>query len=104
MLNMVTKDTFSGYLGQKFHVHVAAAVLDMELVDVNELVATVGRRSTKPSAQGPRPFSVLFQGPQDPLLPQATYKVEHEAVGTVDIFIVPIGPEQGVAMYEGIFN
>jgi len=104
MLNMVTKDTFSGYLGEKFHVHVAAAVLDMELVDVNELAVAVGRQRKKPSSSEPRPFSVLFQGPQTPLLPQAIYKVEHEAVGTMDIFIVPIGPEQGVAMYEGVFN
>ncbi len=104
MLNMVTKDTFSGCLGEKFHVHVAAAVLDMELVDVNELVVAVGRQRVKLSSSGPRPFSVLFQGPQAPLLPQAIYKVEHEAVGILDIFIVPIGLEQGVAMYEGVFN
>jgi len=51
-----------------------------------------------------RPFSLLFRGPREGFLPQRTYRVEHVALGTLDIFIVPIGLDPSGYRYEAVFN
>src|SRR5262245_40810566 len=40
-------------------------------------------------------FSLLFRSPKGPFLPQAIYPIAHPTLGTLDIFIVPIGPVDG---------
>jgi Domain of unknown function (DUF6916) len=58
------------------------------------------------------PFSVVFHGPLQPILPQGIYRLEHEGLGALDLFIVPIGPdepatpgERPTAMrYEAVFG
>ena len=55
---------------------------------------------------GPReqPFSVHFRGHRQSYLPQAIYRLEHERMGTMDIFLVPIGPDEKGMRYEAVFN
>lgn len=58
------------------------------------------------------PFSVVFHGPLQPILPQRIYRLEHDGVGTLDLFIVPIGPNEPAApgekptamRYEAVFG
>ena len=51
------------------------------------------------------PFSLVFLGPSNPILPQATYRLTHDRLGQLDIFIVPVGPDpQGRIQYEAVFN
>ena len=52
------------------------------------------------------PFSLVFEGPATPFLPQGVYDFEHEVLGMVSIFIVPLGPQSpgGPMRYEAIFN
>jgi hypothetical protein len=38
------------------------------------------------------------------ILPQRIYRIEHDAVGEHDLFIVPIGPGRGGLLYEVIFT
>lgn len=40
------------------------------------------------------PFSVLFHGPLQPVQPQGMYRLEHERLGALDLFIVPVGPDE----------
>jgi hypothetical protein len=55
-------------------------------------------------AHAPRPgFSLLFHGPADPLLPQATYRFEHPSLGAMEVFIVPLGRDEHGATYEATF-
>ena len=42
-----------------------------------------------------RSFSLLFVAPAGPSLPQAIYPVRHPALGTMEIFLVPVGPVSG---------
>jgi hypothetical protein len=49
-------------------------------------------------------FSLFFVAPKGPFVPQATYPVEHPALGTMEIFIVPIGPLDGGNGYEAVFT
>ena len=48
-------------------------------------------------------FSLLFVGPRAPF-PQATYAVEHEALGSFPLFLVPIATDEGGQRYEAVFN
>jgi hypothetical protein len=52
----------------------------------------------------PRPaFSLLFHGPAEPPLAQATYRFEHPDLGAMEIFIVPLGREEHGSVYEAFF-
>ena len=50
--------------------------------------------------------SLIFAGSSSPLLPQQLYQMEHEKLGTLQLFVVPIGPDpEGQRMrYEVAFN
>jgi hypothetical protein len=57
--------------------------------------ATAGRRT---------PFALLFGGPLQPIMPQRTYTLDHERLGSFELFIVPIGPEGAMMRYEAVFG
>ena len=50
------------------------------------------------------PFSLMFRGPKNFVLPQCIYSLEQETLGTAAIFLVPIGPDEMGQCYEAIFN
>lgn len=92
----LTLETFSGAVGESFEVGDGrAATIELLLVEA---------RPQEVAPQAPRPaFSLLFQGPAEPLLAQATYRFEHRALGALEIFIVPLGRDEHSAVYEAVF-
>ena len=50
------------------------------------------------------PFSLVLRGPRAPLLPQATYALVHPRLGTIEVFLVPIGQDALCTRYEATFN
>ena len=97
-LSDVSLTTFSGLIGERF-----AIVAD----DGAELPVTLREASAlggQPAPGGRVPFSLLFEGPPDPILPQRIYPLEHPALGRLELFLVPLQPERGRARYEAIFN
>jgi hypothetical protein len=52
-----------------------------------------------------RPFSLVFLGPESRhYLPQGTYRLEHDRLDGLDLFMVPLGPRAGRMQYEAIFT
>jgi hypothetical protein len=49
-------------------------------------------------------FSLIFRGPLQPFLPQGTFRMEHDKMGTLDLFLVPIGKEEDGFRYQAVFN
>jgi len=49
---------------------------------------------------GRAPFSLVFQGGPTPPVPQRIHRVEHRALGALEVFLVPIGPDR----YEAVFT
>ena len=108
-LETLTAEDFRGHRGSRFKLtgqapgSGSAVSLDAELADVNESV---------PGATGAyrTPFSVVFHGPPEPVLPQGIYRLEAEHFGSMELFLVPVGPQAGppgapVAMgYEAVFG
>ncbi|HYI11938.1 MAG TPA: hypothetical protein VEK57_22980 [Thermoanaerobaculia bacterium] len=103
MLDKVTVETFEPLIGQKFKLTLPdAQVLELELVDVEEL--PTGRRRRNAPEPRRKPFSIFFTG--QPLLPQAIYPLQHDALGAepLTIFIVPVGEVEGGYEYEAVFT
>jgi hypothetical protein len=48
-------------------------------------------------------FSLLFASPTGPWLPQAVYPVKHPSLGTMEIFLVPVGPLAEGNGYQAVF-
>lgn len=99
MLQDLTPASFEAHLGTPFQVHFGGeSPLEVTLYEVKPHEAHPGPRS--------QPFSIYFRGALKPILPQSIYRVEHEHLGTIEIFLVPVGPDpqrQGM-LYEAVFN
>lgn len=100
MLETLTAGSFTPHVGTTFRLDTPAGGLDLTLVSA--IPVGEARRGGKVRE---RAFSVLFLGPSAaPILPQATYSLEHEALGRLEIFLVPIGREGDRIQYEAVFN
>jgi hypothetical protein len=96
MIENFDASTFSGRDGETFRVfRDDGSALDLELVSI-----TPG-----PDAGGGRaPFSIVFRGSLEPVLPQRIYRFEHDELGSFELFIVPIGPDAAGMQYEAVFS
>jgi hypothetical protein len=50
------------------------------------------------------PFSLVFSGPFEAQLPQATFLLAHPELGELPIFLVPIGSDADGVRYEAVFG
>lgn len=92
----LTVGHFLPHVGDRFDVSDGATTWPLALVE-----ATPRGRT---AAGAREPFALLFHGPLEPVLPQAIYRFEHPALGPLDIFIVPVGPDDSRMRYEAIFS
>jgi hypothetical protein len=101
VLDRLTADTFAPAVGDTFALDAGdAGRLDFELIESRL------RDPDRPAEDdsGTRaPFSLLFRGPVDPLLPQRIYRLEHESIGPLEIFIVPVARDESGSTYEAVF-
>jgi len=90
---------FQTQLDHTFSIHLDdGTTIDLQLVSMTEL----GSASKTGSR---RPFSLHFLGPVSrQYLQQHTYPMVNETLGTLEIFIVPLGAEAGRMRYEAIFT
>jgi hypothetical protein len=109
-LEALSAADFRGYVGSLFRLGLTSpengftASAELELAEVN---GPVGVASSAFRA----PFSLMFRGPLTSVLPQAIYPLNHDKLGTLELFLVPVGPEeaaepqQASAMrYEAVFG
>ena len=98
-LENATREIFAECLGTRFRIlPESGAPVEVELIEATALPAW----SKKPARR--EPFSLIFRGPRDLLLPQRTYNVEHDKLGTFPLFFVPIGPDPQGLLYQAVFN
>jgi hypothetical protein len=97
MLENLTPASFEEHLGTRFRIHFGGeAPLEAVLYEVKLHEAHAGPR--------PQPFSIYLRGPHGAVLPQRIYRMEHERMGAIEIFLVPIGPDGQGMRYEAVFN
>jgi hypothetical protein len=80
---------FAAHVGTRFRVATeSVGVLELELIDAVVLPS----RAVPPGVRVD-PFSLGFRGPFAPGLPQRIHTLDHDVLGTLALFLVPIGPE-----------
>ena len=98
----ITFDQFSGRVGESFDLSVdGGAPIRTELVEALESSQPGG---TGPDGQPRMQFSLVFRGPLEPVLGQATIGVDHEELGHLEMFLVPIGPDGTGMRYQAVFG
>ena len=103
MLERFTIDTFAPLAGQAFRLHIEGAEpFPMTLESMTDIPVSGWR--PEDTAERRKPFSLVFVGPPQLVLPQAIYRFEHERIGTFEIFIVPIGRTAEGVSYEVVFS
>ena len=96
----LTHADFAGLRGDRFVLRVGeAATMELELVDTRESAQAGGRG---PEGQERQQFALTFRGPAEPFLEQGIRDLEHPDLGTLGLFLVPVGREDGVR-YEAAF-
>jgi hypothetical protein len=50
------------------------------------------------------PFSLMFLAARPLILPQRIYRMEHDRLGEVAIFLVPVGKDAEGVHYQAVFN
>jgi hypothetical protein len=96
MLEDFTVTTFAERLGETFGVGEGSDAVELRLVEATPHGSASGGDG--------RPFSIVFVGPLEPVLPQQIYRFEHEELGGFELFIVAIGPDDGRMQYEAVFS
>ena len=95
------------FINQTFRVRLDG-VEPIELVLVSVTEAGSRRRSERVEESAPearQPFALHFLGPvSSQYLVQHIYRLEHERMGALELFIVPLGPDGGRMGYEAIFT
>src|SRR6478672_177570 len=99
MLDTVTVDTFAPLIGKTFLLHVANA----DPVTISLIEARAEKTDNDPRRTR-APFSLMFRGPRGAAFAQGTYRVEREGFGQLDLFLVPIAPDQEGPRLQAIFS
>lgn len=91
----LTHATFAGRVGEKF-AHPDAGI---ELV-----LASVADNGRGAGARPGGAFTLLFQGPGDPMLLQAIHHLTHDELDDLELFLVPVKRTEDGFEYEAVFN
>lgn len=101
MSELLSKESFTEQLRTKFRVRLegeGAREVELELDEVVPFPTLTHSRSDVER------FSVYFYGPGDFFLPQRIYRLEHERMGELDIFLVPVARDQRGFRYEAVYS
>lgn len=101
-LDTVSFETFGGLIRSTFQLcDQAGKFAELELISADGPPATVG-----PAVNGcDERFALLFRGDATTPLRQDTYRFAHSRIGAFQMFIVPVGREDGSSRYyEAVFH
>lgn len=94
-LTTVTAEQFAQFQGQEFMLTSVEAPVALTLIEVTKLGA--GEREGGA-------FSLLWQGPQSPVLTQEIHRLSHLQTGECDVFLVPVAQKEAGFQYEAVFT
>jgi hypothetical protein len=93
-----TEEDFAKHVGKNFHAKLDQFEGDLKLEEVKSYSAGAGEQD------GMMRYSVFFSGPPETFLPQGVYQLNHESIGELELFLVPIAGDQRGFRYEVVFN
>lgn len=94
-LETLNAKTFAQHLHTRFTTRLPNATsVELQLAEVEE-------RESTPKIEA---FFLRFRGPHAPRLPQQTFQLEHEKLGTLGIFLTAVASDEGGMWYEAVFQ
>lgn len=99
-LDSLGKDDFDPHVGEQFQLELSdEEALALELLSTHPLSSDTVADSKR------SPFSLVFRSPGEQRhAPQQIYTVRHPELGPLEIFLVPIGPDEQGMRYEAVFT
>lgn len=99
-LDRLTKDDFDPHVGEEFELDLGAGqALPLELASTHPLSSDTVESATR------APFSLIFRSPGERRhAPQQIYTLRHPELGELEIFLVPLGPDERGMRYEAVFT
>lgn len=89
------KQGFAGQVDSLFRASLDdGPMFEMSLVKLTEIACSDVQEN----------FSLLFRSPIDILPEQGIYRMEHESLGPMDIFLVPVKLDGTGLYFEAVFN
>jgi len=101
MLEKLTSSDFKSLLNETFQVKLQSEEqFSADLIEVTEL----GPEPNEENGMTRRAFSAIFYVSGDTFFPQQICSVDHETLGTLTLFLVPLGPVKDGTRYEAMFT
>ena len=100
MPETLTVETFAAHLEEPFAIDLGTEIEPLVLTLIEAEPIETGQDLGARRA----PFSLVFRGPGELVLDQRIYPLDNEALGRLEIFLVPIGPDDEGMRYESVFN
>lgn len=99
MLDQLTIDSFEPHVGTSFWAEFPnGAKVELRLQSIGKVMESELARLDR------QPFSLYFIGPRSYLLKQQTYRIVHDAMEPMEIFLVPVGEDRETYQYEAVFT
>jgi hypothetical protein len=96
-LQLLTASDFKLHSGKDFFIHFSG-----EMTATAQLESVVEFPAYNHLER--KPFSITLQTAQKDLYQQAIYTVEQPSLGTMQIFLVPVGCNEKGMQYEAVFS
>jgi hypothetical protein len=91
-LGYYNEATFAPYVNTRFRVYLGPSnIRSLKLTEVTDYLPSLSQQAGEAASTGSECFSLLFTIPAGKPFTQDTYLIEHPALGTFYMFVVPIG-------------
>lgn len=97
MLELLRLEHFAGRLNETFRAALKEGDIGFVLVEARPLPAAMPGAARDP-------FSLVFRNDSALLFPQQIYRMNHELVGSFDVFLVPVARDRDGFLYQAVFN
>ena len=95
MTDILPKESFTDNLNTQFRIFFEPDIsVNLELVNISEGVSTPEQEQ----------FSLFFRGPLETPFQQGIHRLEHERMGELQLFLVPVDRKPDGMVYEAAFN
>lgn len=99
MLQDLTLESFTPLIGEAFTADAGGGnTLSLTLIEARTTAQEGDARRNR------APFALLFRGPRSPVYAQQIFPLHNAALGTLEIFLVPMQPDANGTLYEAVFG
>ena len=99
VLESLTAESFEPHIGTSFWAEFTnGSKVELRLLHAAKVMESEAARLPR------HPFSLFFAGPRSFLLKQHIYRLTHDVLEPMEIFLVPVGEEAHRYLYEAVFT